>query len=196
MSELAQPIYDWLYRDLSLRAAGLILGAFLVGLHLYAFFNRGTLLPWLKLAPRQKTVGIVLLTVDLIWAMILMSSMDLGEFWKIRKIALILLPVLYGLMILYVDEFLTARALGILMLLGACPFLDAAFLEMPLSRLLLPLVAYVWIVLGMFWVGMPYLLRDQINWLAASESRWKGLSLGGAIYGGLVLACALAWWGH
>ena len=72
-------------------------------------------------------------------------------------------------------RFLTARALGILMLLGACLFLVAAFLELPLTRLLLPVVAYVWIVLGMFWVGMPYLLRDQINWLAASELRWKDL---------------------
>jgi hypothetical protein len=196
MSELAQPIYDWLYRDLSLRTAGLILGGFLVSIHLYAFFNRSTLLPWLKIAPRQKTLGIVLLTVDLVMALILMSSMDLGEFWKVRKIALILLPVIYGLMILYVDEFLTARALGILMLLAACPFLDAAFLELPRSRLLLPLVAYAWIILGMFWVGMPYLLRDHINWLAASESRWKGLSIAGTVYGALVLVAAVTWWGR
>ena len=196
MSELAQPIYDWLYRDLSLRTGGLILGVLLIAIHLYAFFNRSTLLPFLKMAPRQKTLGVVILTVDLGWSLILMSSMDLGEFWKIRRIALVLLPVIYGLMIVYVDEFLTARALGILLLLAACPFLDAAFLEMPLSRLLLPVMAYVWIILGMFWVGMPYLMRDHINWLGASESRWKGLSLGGAVYGAVVLACALAWWGQ
>jgi hypothetical protein len=195
MSELAQLIYDWLYRDLSLRTAGLILGALLVALHLYAFFNRDRLLAWLKSAPRHKSLGIVLLAIDLAWSLILMSSMDLGEFWKIRKIGLILLPILFGLMILYVDEFLAARALGILLLLLACPFLDAAFLEMPMTRLLLPVIAYIWIIFGMFWVGMPYLLRDQINWLAGSEARWKGLSLAGAGYGAVVLLCALAWWG-
>ncbi len=195
MNELAHTLYDWLYRDLPLRWAGLILGVLLLVAHLYALFNFKNLRPWLKRAPRDKTLGIVLLSLDLVWALVLMSSMDLGEFEKIRKIALLLLPVVYVLMILYVDEFLTARALGILLLLAACPLLDAAFLQLPVSRLLLPALAYVWILLGMFWVGMPYLLRDQIGWVTASEGRWKKLALSGIGYGVALLVCAVAFWG-
>ena len=26
-------------------------------------------------------------------------------------------------------------------------------------------LVYVWIVFAMFWIGMPYTLRDQIAWL-------------------------------
>jgi hypothetical protein len=195
MSELAQSIYDWLYRGLSLQSAGLILGVLLVAAHAYALFNYHQLRPALQEAPRHKRLGTILLGIALVWALILVSSMDMGEFWRVRRIALILLPVTFGLMITYVDEFLTARALGVLLLLAACPLLDAAFLEAPKSRLLLPLIAYVWIVLGMFWVGMPYLFRDHVGWATATEARWKKLSLGGLAYGALVLVCALAFWG-
>lgn len=195
MNDLAHSIYDWIYRDLSLRTAGLIAGIVLIVAHAYALFNFAPARAWLKEAPRNKSLGIAILTVDLVWSLILMSSMDLGEFWKVRKIALVLLPVVYALMIVYVDEFLTARALGILLLLAACPLLDAAFLQLPATRVLLPLLAYVWIVAGMFWVGMPYLLRDQLGWVLASEARWKKLALGGLAYGAAIIVCALAFWG-
>jgi len=195
MSELLQSIHDWLYRGLSLRGAGLIVGLGLIAAHGYAFFNYHSLRPALKAAPRHKQLGTVILTLALVWALVLVSSMDMGEFYRVRKIALVLLPVTYGLMIAYVEEFLTARALGILMLLAACPVLDAAFLEEPRSRILLPLLAYAWIVLGMFWVGMPYLFRDHVGWAVATEARWKKLSLGGLAYGVAVLVCALAFWG-
>lgn len=195
MSELALSLYDWLYRDLSLRAAGLIVGLLLVAAHAYAYFNYHSLRPSLKEAPRNKRLGTVLLSIALVWALLLVSSMDMGEFWRVRRIALILLPVVFGLMLAYVDEFLTARALGVLMLLAACPLLDAAFLEAPRTRVLLPLLAYGWIILGMFWVGLPYLFRDHVGWATATESRWKKLSLGGLVYGVLIVGCALAFWG-
>jgi hypothetical protein len=179
MSELAHSLYDWLYRGLSLRGAGLIVGLLLVGTHAYAFFNYRSLRPFLKEAPRNKRLGTILLSITLVWALLLVSSMDMGEFHRVRRIAL----------------FLTARALGILMLLAACPVLNAAFLEAPRSRILLPLLAYGWIILGMFWVGMPYLFRDHVGWATATEARWKKLSLGGLLYGALVLLFALVFWG-
>jgi len=195
MSELAQSLYDWLYRGLSLRSAGLIVGLLLVASHAYAFFNYHQLRPALKEAPRNKRLGTILLAVALAWSLLLVSSMDMGEFWRVRRIALVLLPVTFGLMLAYVDEFLTARALGILLLLAASPVLNAAFLEDPKSRVLLPILAYLWILLGMFWVGMPYLFRDHLGWATATEARWKKLSLGGLAYGMVVLVCALALWG-
>lgn len=195
MFELANSLYDWLYRGLSLRTAGLTVGLLLVATHAYAFFNYHTLRTTLKEAPRNKRLGMVLLSLALVWALLLVSSMDMGEFWRVRRLALILLPVVFGLMVAYVDEFLTARALGILMLLAAAPVLSAAFLEAPRTRLLLPLLSYGWIVLGMFWVGLPYLFRDHVGWATATEGRWKKLAISGVGYGVVVLVCAVAFWG-
>ena len=80
------------------------------------------------------------------------------------------------------DEFLAVRALGILFLLGAEPLLDAAFFRMEPSRLLVTVFAYLLIVVGLFWVTMPYLLRDQINWSARTPwalafDAWARLAL-------------------
>ena len=76
------------------------------------------------------------------------------------------------------DEFLAVRALGILCLLAAEPLLDAAFFRYEPSRLLVTVFAYLMVVAGLFWVTMPYLLRDQI----AVESR-GARAAGGSLHG-------------
>jgi hypothetical protein len=146
---------------LSLHAVGLIAGALLALLSLAAIF-----LPsrnFLPQFPRSRTAGAVLLTVDLIWSFWLLATMEMGEFSNFRKPLLIVLPIGYLLVIRFVDEFLAVRALGILCLLAA-GLLDAAFLRPEASRLLVTILAYLMIVAGLFWVTMPYLLRDQIHW--------------------------------
>ena len=61
---------------------------------------------------------------------------------------------------------------GILCLLAAEPLLEAAFLRPETSRLLVTMLAYLMIVVGLFWVTMPYLLRDQI--IGAAEVQDAG----------------------
>jgi hypothetical protein len=117
--------------------------------------------------------------------------MEMGEFSSFRKPLLFILPVGFLLVLRFVDEFLAARALGILFLLGAEPLLDAAFFRNETSRLLVTVFAYILIVAGLFWVTMPYLLRDQINWSARTTGRWRfthGLLF---LYGAAILACAV-----
>jgi hypothetical protein len=92
------------------------------------------------------------------------------------------------LALFFVDEFLAVRALGILCLLAAEPLLDAAFLRYEPSRLLVTVFAYLLIVAGLFWVAIPYILRDQINWSARSILRWRCLHAIVLTYGGVILA--------
>jgi len=179
-----------LYPFLSLQTAGWLVGAGLVILHLFALLNTNAVKGWLRALPRSAVMGQIFLTVDAGWAFALVATMDLGEFSHWRTPLLILIPVAYVLTLQYVDEFLAVRALGILGLLAAEPILEAAFLRAPESRLLLVVLAYTWIVLGMFWVGMPYVLRDQISWALRSEARWKTLCLAGLAYGIAVLICS------
>src|SRR5260370_42036867 len=62
-------------------------------------------------------------------------------------------------------------------LLAAEPMLSAAFLRPEIARLFVVILAYVWLTLGLFWVGMPYLLRDQITWLTESANRFKAAAM-------------------
>ena len=121
-------------------------------------------------------------------------QMDLGEFNQAKNIMRILVPVAAAGMIMHVKEFLTVRAIGLLALMAAAPLLYAAYLEPPASRLLIPIFAYVLIFKGLFWVGMPFVMRDAITWVTKTDSRYKLATLGGLGYGIAVLVCAILWW--
>jgi hypothetical protein len=176
---------------LSLRTAGFIAGAFLVAAGLPGLFRPDTVKSLARRLPRSRLAGIILLTVVLVWAFWLISTMAMGEFSSFRQPLLIALPIGYFLTIRFVDEFLAVRALGIFCLLAAEPLLDAAFFRDEASRLFVTVFAYLLVIAGLFWVTMPYLLRDQIGWSARSNTRWRvvhGVAVG---YGAVILALAL-----
>jgi hypothetical protein len=184
-----------LYEELfNLQGLGIALGILLLVTHLCALLQPDRTQAFLKDFPRHKGIGIALMAINFAWWFWIITRVDLGEFHTVRRMLQMGLPVMFVLIVLFVDEFLAARALGFFMLLLACPFLDVAFQKPHFTRLLIPIICYVWIGLALFWVGMPYLLRDQIAWVSASAKRWRGLTMAGAIYGAAVLVCALMFW--
>lgn len=179
-----------IYTFLHLRAAGFLLGIAMVTIHALALVNADSLRACLPRLPRSRPAGLALLTLAAIWAFWLVATMDLGEFDKYRTLGMLIVPAAYFISIQFVDEFLAVRASGMLCLLAAEPFLEAAFLRPETSRLLIVVLAYAWIVLGMFWVGMPYVMRNQIAWITQSGGRWKLACFGGIAYGAAILVCA------
>jgi hypothetical protein len=175
----------------SLRNAGLIAGLLLILLSVPGLIRPDLLQIWAKRLPRSRMAGIILLTVGLIWSFWLLATMEMGEFAPFRRPLLIAAPIGYVLVLRFVDEFLAVRALGILCLLAAEPLLDAAFLRYEPARLVLTVFAYILIVAGLFWVTMPYLLRDHIDWSARSTARWRTVHGAALAYGGVLLALAL-----
>jgi hypothetical protein len=175
---------------LSLQTVGTIAGAFLILISL-----PGLLKPDLATVaqrfPRSRVAGVILLTAGLVWSFWLLATMEMGEFSAFRRPLLIALPIGYVLVLRFVDEFLAVRALGILCLLAAEPLLDAAFLRYETSRLLVSVLAYLLIVAGLFWVAIPYLLRDQINWSARNAARWRFMHGIALFYGVVILALAI-----
>jgi hypothetical protein len=185
LNQLRRMIYD-----LNLQTAGMAAGALLVLLTLPGFFKPALVQNWLKRFPRSGIAGIVLLSLALIWSFWLLATMEMGEFSSFRRPLMIVLPIGYVLVLRFVDEFLAVRALGILCLLAAEPLLEAAFFRYETTRLFVTVFAYLLIVAGLFWVTMPYLLRDQINWSARSNARWHAVHGIAAVYGIAILACA------
>jgi hypothetical protein len=174
---------------LSLHTAGVIAGAFLVLIGVFGLL-KPNFAQAMKQFPRSRIAGIVLLTICLVWTMWLLVTIQMGEFAGFRRPLLIALPIGYVLTLFFVEEFLAVRALGILCLLTAEPLLDAAFLRYETSRLLLTVFAYLLIIAGLFWVAIPYVLRDQINWSARSVFRWRCLHAIALIYGCVILRFA------
>jgi hypothetical protein len=177
---------------LKLETALILVGLFLIATHGFALLKAQAVQGWLRNFPRSKGWGLILLTVAAAWFFVLVLKMDLGEFTNWRPTVLIITPMAWYLTWRYVDEFLAVRALGMVVLLAAEPLLESAFLRSEPSGQLLGVLVYVWIVFAMFWVGTPYVLRDQISWVSANSTRWRLAAGAGVIYGALLLALDFA----
>ncbi|MBA3386999.1 MAG: hypothetical protein M3505_00845 [Verrucomicrobiota bacterium] len=176
---------------LSLQSAGIAAGLTLLFVSLPGLVKPEAASGWMRTLPRSRAIGIVLLTLAFLWSFWLLGTMEMGEFSSFRKPLLFALPVGYFLVLRFVNEFLAVRALGILFLLAAEPLLEAAFLRYEMSRLLVTVFAYVLIIAGLFWVTMPYLLRDHIRWGTRSTARWRAINALALVYSAALLICAI-----
>lgn len=174
--------------SLDLKTALLLVGLLLIAGHAFALLRPQATRDFLRTLPRSRPMGLFLLLIATVWAWMLVKNIDLGEFSNWRPKLLLIVPVAAVLTWLYVEEFLAARCLGMIVLLAAEPLLEAAFLRPEMSRLFLVALVYIWVAFALFWVGMPYTLRDQIAWVSKSESRWKNVALAGLAYGVVLLA--------
>lgn len=179
---------------IQLQLAGILAGVLLLLVHAAALFQPELCQRGLKGFPRSRAAGTVLIIVAAVWSLLLISNMDLGEFARLRNVMIVGIVAGAFLSWRYVEEFLAVRAFGMILLLAAEPLLEAAFLRPEISRLLLVALAYGWIVMGLFWVGLPWLMRDQIAWVTANPRRFRSAALAGAVYGAALVLCALAFW--
>ena len=192
------------YENLPLFGTGLVLAFFLIALHAVMLARPRQMQNPLVRFPRNAMAGQILLGIGLAWFWLLIApeglgklsalAMDLGEFNGAKRILRILVPICLVLVVMSVRDFLAVRALGLCGLMAAAPLLEAAFLEDPASRLLIPIYAYGLLTASMFFVGMPFLFRDAVTWLTADSKRWFAASALGLAYGVATLACALLFW--
>ena len=183
-----------IYHDfswLTLKTTMLGVGVLLILAHIFALVKARAAQDWLRKFPRGKEPGVVLSLVAGAWFFFLVRMMDLGDFDPWRNTVLIATPIAVALAIFFIPDFLAVRALGMCALLVAEPLLESAFLRSEKIRLALVALTYAWIILGMFWIGMPYTLRNQISWVSASEKRWRAAAFAGLAYGALLVTGGL-----
>ena len=192
------------YEQITLFHGGLVLAIWLIAVHAVMLLKPDATRQFLKKFPRHSTIGQVLIAIGFAWFWLLIApenmgtlsalAMDLGEFNGAKPMLRLMVPVALVLVVISVRDFLPVRALGLLGLLAASPLLESAFLKEPTSRLLIPVYTYAMLTASMFFVGMPYLFRDAVEWATAKSSRWNALATAGLIYGIATLACAFAFW--
>ncbi len=192
------------YEKIPLNAAGYVLAAWLIGLHVWMLMKPEESKNFFRKLPRNRSLGPWFLGAGMLWFWLLIApdklgvlsslQMDLGEFNNAKNILRILVPIAaYGI-IVHVKEFLSVRGLGLLALMAAAPLLYSAYLEPPISRLLISIFTYAMIFAGLFWVSMPYTMRDGITWAIKTNSRYRALTLAGLGYGIAILVCSILFW--
>ncbi|MCC7299466.1 MAG: hypothetical protein IT583_00095 [Verrucomicrobia bacterium] len=142
--------------------------------------------------PRSVWPGRILVIIDLIWSAYEISLMHLGMFdaWKVHLYWLV--PVSIYLCITYLDELLSPRALGGLFLLAAGPVLDAARWNPSGWRVVISVIAYLWILLGLTFLLAPWWFRRLMPWIVGTNDRIARI-IGAlkAILGFVLIALAL-----
>lgn len=191
------------YEKISLGTAGVVMGAVLILLHLVALLKPEATKNTLRGLATNTGAAKMLLVLDFIWIFLLLLeadwnplTMNLFDFNKARSVLLILCPIIGGVLLYYnrKRELLFPRALGLFLLLMALVPLTAAFLKDPVTRLLIPCWWYPVLTLAMFWVGKPYLFRDQMEKFTARPWLYTAVNGIGAAWGAAILVCAILFW--
>jgi hypothetical protein len=124
--------------------------------------------------PRSVVAAWLLAAIDLVWAAwILYHAVFLAEMPGVRKLVVILLPVSFFLIVFFMAELLAPRALGgLLLLLGEPVLRTIRWFDAPL-KWILPVMVYIWVVVGIILVLSPYRFRKAGDVLTKNTSRTR-----------------------
>ncbi|MBO7298785.1 MAG: hypothetical protein J6V41_03105 [Kiritimatiellae bacterium] len=137
---------------------------------------------------RCKIPAYILTTIVLFWSTLWLYVMPLGFVVAIRPVLPILFVVATVLTCIYCKELLMCRAIGGLLVLLPTPLLSSAAWHPSPLRYVMLVFAYAMVVEGMFIVGMPWTLRNQISWAFRNKNRAKVISCSSILLG-VVLVC-------
>ncbi len=151
----------------------------------FAFFP-GKSRAALKAFPRHRFGGAFLACAALSWCTVLLMQSNLGFLEKYKPLLLLIAPIVFVLIVFFVDELLAPRSLGGLMLLVPAPILVAARWTDSPWRYFALVSAYAMVIKGISLILNPYLLRKWFELLAGTDK-------GCRIWGFTGLAYSLVW---
>ncbi len=121
--------------------------------------------------PRSVWLGRLLAAVCILWAALWLCIMPLGPLSVIRDLLWLLIPLAVASVCIFTPELLTCRTIGGLLVLVPTPMLSAAAWHPSPFRYVVIIYAYAMIVTGMYYIALPWLLRDHITWSLAKPAR-------------------------
>ena len=176
---------------MSLLLATLIPGLILLALGAPLVLGSSAFSSALKSFPRSQLAAYVFFGAGAAWFLFNIWHLSMADFGQYRTWLFLGFAIVAVLAFKSVPDFLSVRGLCALVLLGAMPLLDAAYMEYGKpQRLLMVTVVYL-AIMAAIWLGaQPYRLRDFIGWLFARPGRARLAGGVIAVYG-LVL-CGVA----
>ncbi len=118
-------------------------------------------------------------------------GMNMGFLDAYKKYIYILSPAVFIASVVYMKELLAPRALGGFLLLIAVPILQIArWHESPL-RLVVVVLAYLWIVIGLVLLMSPWYFRKLSAPIMENESRFKAIAFTKTALGVVLLLLGL-----
>jgi putative effector of murein hydrolase len=172
---------------MSLSALSIWIGSVYVALHLPLVVMPQLVRKLCEKFPRNFWMGALLTAIALGWSALEVNDMPLGNYIEEFKWLLwILTPVIFTLILAFMNELLAPRALGGILLLIANPVLSIQCLASSRATWLIAGLAYLWIIAGVILVLSPFRFRHAIEVACRTDGRSR---LAGVL--GLLVGCAL-----
>lgn len=170
-----------------------MIGCTFVVFHLPAVMTPQKTRSWLKSFPRNKPMGFCLSAIAVaLAAYLLHGSVLVATMPSIKPLVVVLAPVAYVLIVIFLGELLAPRALGGLLLIAPMFLLDTARWHSSPWRLVLTVLAYIWVIQGSALMLSPFLFRKTAEFLSRSDTRLRIAGCLGAAAGiGLLLLSLL-----
>lgn len=175
---------------MSLTVATLIPGLLLLAAGVPLALNHSGYAAALKAFPRSTTAAYVLFGAGAAWFLNAIWHLSPADFGEYRGLLFVGFAAVAVLSFKCVPDFLAVRGLCVLVLMGAMPLLDAAYMEAPPQRKLMVAAVYVGIALAIWLGAQPYRMRDFLGWLFARPGRAR--TVGAALAGYGLLLCGVA----
>ncbi len=176
---------------MSLFVATLVSGLILVSVGIPLLIDHSGIKAAIKAFPRSTSAGYVVFSAGAGWFLYNIWNLSPADFGEYRTALFIGFAAIAVLSFKCVPDFLGVRGACALVLIGATPFLDAAFMHYDRPQRLF-MVAFVYLALTLaLWLGaQPWRLRDFFGWLFARPARSRGL--GGLMVAYGLLLCGVA----
>ncbi len=142
--------------------------------------------------PRNRVLAWLLTAVDLVWAGWLTYHAHFPWIDAHRNWIVVATPIVFVLVVWWMDDLLAPRALGGLFLLLPAPILDAAFLRPERWRLVLVATAYGMVIVGMGLMLNPYWYRKTTSRWLRTEAQCRIWGAAGIVWGAFV--AGLGFW--
>jgi hypothetical protein len=176
---------------MSLTLATLIPGLLLLALGAPLVLGSSLFNAALKSFPRSTLAAYVFFGAGAAWFLYNIWHLSMADFGEYRTWLFLGFAIVAVLAFKCVPDFLSVRGLCALVLLGATPLLDAAYMEYEKpQRLLMVTVVYLAIAAAIWLGAQPYRLRDFVGWLFTRPCRAR--IAGGVLAGYGLLLCGVA----
>jgi len=176
---------------IKLSTLAIILGAAMAWINSYGLFKPAAFAAAARKFPRSIPMGGALMVAATAWFVWNLSVENIADFEWLKEYLYILFVAVGIGSCFFVQDFLGARGLAVIMLLLGKLMVDTARWQQTSWRLVITTWAYLLVVAGIWFTISPWRLRDLFEWANESESRTRLLSGIRFAFGIFVIALGL-----
>lgn len=126
--------------------------------------------------PRSVGWGYFFMAIGTLWFLRNLDEESISDFAAYKGLMMVGFGSIGLLTCIFVQDYLAARGLAVVLLLVAKLMLDTARWHESQWRWVISLWAYAWIIAGMWLTVSPWRLRDLLHWATANPKRLKAVS--------------------